>query len=154
MDKIDTAADRLHGPLPTLAESDERFHLLVEAVSEYAIYMLDPSGRIITWNTGAQRIKGYTESEIIGQPFALFFTPEDIERGKPDRILETARREGKYQEEGWRVRKDGSRFWANALITALYDRSGELRGFGKVTRDMSDAREAQENLRLSEERFR
>jgi PAS domain S-box-containing protein len=154
MDKIDTAPNYVPDPTHTLAEGHEGLHLLVEAVSEYAIYLLDPAGRIMTWNSGAQRIKGYTESEILGQPFALFFTPEDIERAKPARILEIATREGKYQEEGWRVRKDGSRFWANALITAIYDRDGELRGFGKVTRDMTSARETQEALRLSEERFR
>src|SRR4029453_501557 len=103
-------------------------------------------------NTGAQRIKGYTADEVIGRHFSLFFTPEDIQQGKPARILEIAAREGKYQEEGWRVRKDGSLFWANVLLTPLYDAGGELRGFGKVTRDMTERQRAQEALRQSEER--
>jgi PAS domain S-box-containing protein len=151
---MDNMPDRSHDSAHDLGKRNEHFHMLVEGVSEYAIYMLDATGRIMTWNSGAQRIKGYTQSEILGQPFSLFFTPEDIEGGKPARILEIAAREGAYQEEGWRVRKDGSRFWANALITALYDEAGELRGFGKVTRDMSGWRAAQEALRLNEERFR
>jgi PAS domain S-box-containing protein len=137
-----------------LGENNEHFRLLVESVSDYAIYMLDPTGRITTWNTGAQLIKGYNKNEIIGQPFSLFFTADDIKRDKPATLLAIAAREGKYQEEGWRVRKDGTLFWANALITALYDSDGELRGFGKITRDMTEARQAQEALRHSEERFR
>lgn len=154
MDALDNRPGQPHDSTSGLEENNERFHLLVESVSEYAIFMLDPTGRIMTWNSGAQRIKGYTEQEILGQPFSLFYTPEDIERGKPARVLEVAARDGIYQEEGWRVRKDGSRFWANVLITALYDKTGELRGFGKVTRDMTDRRLAEEALRLSEERFR
>jgi PAS domain S-box-containing protein len=138
----------------SLLDSSERFRLLVEGVADYAIYMLDPEGRIVSWNTGIQRIKGYSENEVIGRHFSLFFPPEDVQRGKPMTLLEIAAREGKYQEEGWRVRKDGSLFWASILITPLYDPSGELRGFGKVTRDMTQARQAQEALRQSEERFR
>jgi PAS domain S-box-containing protein len=154
MDALDDMSGQPRDSTSGLEENNERFHLLVASVSEYAIFMLDPTGRIMTWNSGAQRIKGYTEQEILGQPFSLFYTPEDIERGKPARVLEVAARDGMYQEEGWRVRKDGSRFWANVLITALYDKTGELRGFGKVTRDMTDRRLAEEALRLSEERFR
>lgn len=154
MNTMDTMPDHSDDSAHDLGAKDAYFHLLVEGVSEYAIYMLDTTGRIITWNSGAQRIKGYTQSEILGQPFSLFFTPEDIERGKPDKILEIAAREGTYQEEGWRVRKDGTPFWANAVITALYNEAGELCGFGKVTRDMTGWRTAQEALRLSEERFR
>jgi PAS domain S-box-containing protein len=135
-------------------ESDELFHLLVEGVSDYAIYMLDPSGRIVSWNAGIQAIKGYSKAEVIGQHFSLFFTAEDVRRGKPAQILAIAAREGKYKEEGWRVRKDGSLFWASIVLRALYDAQGNLRGFGKVTRDMTEWREAQEALRLSEERFR
>jgi PAS domain S-box-containing protein len=119
----------------SLVDSNERFRLLVEGVTDYAIYMLDPEGRIVSWNTGIQRIKGYTENEVIGQHFSLFFPPEDVQRGKPATLLEIAAREGKYQEEGWRIRKDGLLFWASVLIIPLYDASGELRGFGKVTRD-------------------
>ena len=137
-----------------LGTSDEHFRLFVEGVAEYAIYMLDPAGRIVSWNTGAQRIKGYTANEVMGRHFSLFFTPEDIQRGKPAILLEIAAREGKKQDEGWRVRKNGSLFWASVLITPLYDARGVLLGFGKVTRDMTEAREAREALRRSEERFR
>lgn len=137
-----------------ITEGNERFRLLVEGVKDYAIYMLDPAGRIVSWNIGAQSVKGYSKHEVLGQHFSLFFTAEDIKRGKPGAILEIAAREGKYQEEGWRVRKGGSLFWASVVLSALYDPNGELRGFGKVTRDMSEARQAQEALRQSEERFR
>jgi PAS domain S-box-containing protein len=149
-DMLKSARDTAH----RLLDSNERFRLLVEGVTDYAIYMLDPEGRIMSWNSGVQRIKGYSENEVIGRHFSLFFPPEDVQRGKPMTLLEIAAREGKYQEEGWRVRKDGSLFWASILITPLYDASGELRGFGKVTRDMTQARQAQEALRQSEERFR
>jgi PAS domain S-box-containing protein len=135
-------------------EGNEHFRLLVEAVTDYAIFVLDPSGHIISWNTGAQLIKGYTATEIIGRHFSIFYPQEEREHGKPAALLEIAAREGKYQEEGWRVRKDGSLFWANVLITPLYDAGGTLRGFGKVTRDMTERRQAQEALRQSEERFR
>jgi PAS domain S-box-containing protein len=148
--RLNSSDDSEHRP----GESNERFRLLVQGVSDYAIYMLERDGRIASWNTGAQRIKGYTEKEVIGQHFSLFFTAEDIERSKPAKLLEIAAREGKYQEEGWRVRKDGSLFWASVLISPLYDTRGELRGFGKVTRDMTEWRQAQEALRQSEERFR
>jgi PAS domain S-box-containing protein len=137
-----------------LEQSNDRFRILVDGVREYAIYMLDPTGRIVSWNTGAQSVKGYSKDEAIGQHFSLFFTAEDVKHGKPDAILAIAALEGKYQEEGWRVRKDGTLFWASIVLSALYDESGELRGFGKVTRDLSQARQAQEALRQSEERFR
>jgi PAS domain S-box-containing protein len=154
MDELNNMLNHSDDSEPRLRESNERFRLLVEGVSDYAIYMLDPAGRIVSWNTGAQSIKGYSKDEVIGQHFSLFFTAEDIERDKPATLLAIAAREGKYQEDGWRVRKDGSLVWANALITALYDTDGELRGFGMVTRDMTEARQAQEALRQSEERFR
>jgi PAS domain S-box-containing protein len=153
MDEMD-AMYRSRDSAHILGESNEHFRLLVEGVTEYAIYMLDPAGRIVSWNAGAQCIKGYTANEVMGRHFSLFFTPEDIQRGKPATLLEIAAREGKYQEEGWRVRKDGSLFWASVLITPLYNARGELQGFGKVTRDMTESREAQEALRQSEERFR
>jgi PAS domain S-box-containing protein len=154
MDENNTTPNQSDDSTHRLPESNELFRLLVEGVSDYAIYMLDPTGRIMSWNTGMQSIKGYSKSEIIGQHFSLFFTAEDIERDKPATILAIAAREGKYKEESWRVRKDGSRFWASIVLSALYDTEGRLRGFGKVTRDMTEWRQAQESLRLSEERFR
>jgi PAS domain S-box-containing protein len=127
-----------------LRESEERFRLLVHGVRDYAIFMLDPTGHIATWNAGAERIKGYTDSEIIGKHFSIFYTPEDLESGKPARELEIATRTGVYEEEGWRVRKDGTRFWANVVITALRKPNGSLAGFAKVTRDLTERRAAQE----------
>jgi PAS domain S-box-containing protein len=124
-----------------LRESEERFRLLVEGVKDYAIFLLNTEGYITTWNTGAERAKGYKADEIIGQHFSRFYTPEDIARRHPWNELEIAKREGSYEEEGWRVRKDGSRFWANVLITALRDEEGRLRGFAKVTRDVTERRE-------------
>jgi PAS domain S-box-containing protein len=127
-----------------LRESEQRFRLLLHGVRDYAIFMLDTTGHITTWNTGAQRIKGYTNEEIIGKHFSIFYTAEDLEDGKPARELEIATRTGVYEEEGWRVRKDGTRFWANVVITALRKPDGALAGFAKVTRDLTERRAAQE----------
>jgi hypothetical protein len=127
-----------------LRESEERFRLLVEGVRDYAIFMLDPSGRVATWNEGAERIKGYRAKEIIGQHFSKFYPQEDIDAKKPERELEIASRTGKYEEEGWRVRKNGELFWASVLITAIRNKSGELIGFGKVTRDLTERRAAEQ----------
>lgn len=127
--------------------SEERFRLIVESAREYAIFMLDPTGHVATWNEGAQRIKGYSADEIIGRHFSTFYPPEDIVAGKPPRELEIAERVGKYEEEGWRVRKDGSLFWASVAITALRNREGRLIGFGKVTRDLTQRRAAEEDAR-------
>ena len=126
----------------------DQFALLVSGVVDYGIFMLDPTGVIVTWNEGAQRIKGYAAGEIIGRHFSVFYPAEEVRNRKPDWELEVARREGRYEEEGWRVRKDGTRFWANVIITALRDESGRLRGFGKVTRDLTQRRaeEIQRNL--------
>jgi PAS domain S-box-containing protein len=121
-----------------LRQSEERFRILVQGVKEYAIFMLDPDGRVSTWNAGAERIKGYRASEIIGVHYSRFFPPEELGDDKPARKLAAATRQGQVEGEGWRVRKDGSRFWANTVITALLDEEGRLRGFAKVTRDMSD----------------
>src|ERR1700732_5288770 len=121
-------------------KSDEIFRLLVESVKDYAIFLLDPSGKVSTWNQGAERIKGYKAREIIGQHFSRFYPVEAIESKWPDRELEIAAKEGRYVDEGLRVRKDGSTFWANVVITALRDETGELRGFSKVTRDLTERR--------------
>jgi PAS domain S-box-containing protein len=119
---------------------------MVEGVKDYAIFMLDPEGRVASWNKGAHRIKGYSQQEILGRHFSIFYPEEDIERGKPEGALEIAREKGTYEEEGWRVRKDGSRFWASVLITALWDEAGGLRGFAKVTRDITERKRAEEEI--------
>jgi len=129
-----------------LRRSEERFRLLVQGVTDYAIFMLSPDGVVTNWNSGAARIKGYTEAEIIGQHFSRFYTEEDRAAGKPARALDTATREGRFEAEGWRVRKDGSRFWASVVIDAIRDDTGQLVGFAKVTRDITERRTAQEAL--------
>src|SRR5689334_23745289 len=133
---------------------EDRFRLLVESVTDYAIFMLDPAGYVATWNAGAERIKGYKASEIIGQHFSKFYPPEALERQHPQYELRVATSEGRFEEEGWRVRKDGTLFWASVVITAIRDEQNVLRGFGKVTRDLTQRRENEERLRQSEERFR
>jgi len=130
-----------------LRESEKRFRLLVESVQDYAILMLDPEGRITSWNAGAERIKGYRADEIIGKHFSCFYPDEVRERGWPQRELQRASAEGRFEDEGWRVRKDGSRFWANAVMTAIQDESGGLRGFAKVTRDLTERKKAEEAIR-------
>jgi PAS domain S-box-containing protein len=135
-------------------EADDRFRLMVESVRDYAIFMLEPDGRIATWNAGAERLKRYKADEIIGQHFSKFYPPEDIAAGKPQRELEVALAEGRVEDEGWRLRKDGSRFWALVVITAIYNGKGDLTGFAKVTRDLTERREAEERLRANEEQFR
>ncbi|BCM90973.1 aerobic respiration control sensor protein ArcB [Abditibacteriota bacterium] len=129
-----------------LRESEERYRLLLESVQDYAIYMLDLEGRVASWNSGAQRLKGYRADEIIGQHFSRFYTPEDADAGKPQRGLEIAARLGRSEQEGWRVCKSGEIFWANIVITAVRDEKGELRGFSKVTRDITERKLAQEKL--------
>ncbi|MET1061612.1 MAG: PAS domain S-box protein [Aeromicrobium sp.] len=137
-----------------LRRSEERFRLVVEAVEDYAIFMLDPQGHVVSWNAGAQRTSGYRAEEIIGRHFRTFYPAEVQESRHPERELEMAMRDGHYAEEGWRVRKDGSQFWADVLITAVFDDAGNHVGFSKVTRDVTPGREADEALRQSEERFR
>ena len=131
-----------------LRQSQERLRLLVEEVKDYAIFMLDPTGRIVSWNEGAQKIKGYTAEEIIGQHFSRFYLSEDMDRGKPNEELTFAAAEGRWEEEGWRLRKDGSRFWADVVITALHDKDGNLLGFTKVTRDITEGKRAREAFLL------
>ena len=121
--------------------------MLVESVKDYAIFMLDPDGVIASWNAGAERIKGYRAGEVLGKHFRIFYTPDAVAARHPENELEIAAREGKYEEEGWRVRADGSRFWASVVITALREPSGELAGFAKVTRDITERRDADEALR-------
>src|SRR5436309_7736814 len=121
-----------------LDPTEEQFHMLVESVEEYAIYMLDPTGNIVTWNSGAQKMKQYTAEEIIGKNFACFYTAEDVAAEKPQRNLREAARQGHIREQGLRVRKDGSTFRAEVALTALRDSAGKIRGFSKVTRDMTD----------------
>jgi PAS domain S-box-containing protein len=134
--------------------ADGRYRMLVEAVTDYAIYMLDPTGVVSSWNPGARRFKGYDESEIIGEHFSRFYTEEDRKTELPRRALETAEREGKFESEGWRVRKDGSRFWAYVIIDPIRDNEGKLVGFAKVTRDLTERRAAEAELRRSQEQFR
>ena len=129
-----------------LRKSEERFRMLVESVTDYAIYMLDPVGTITSWNSGAERAKGYKAEEILGENFARFYTEEDRIAGLPSRALHGAERDGRYESEGWRIRKDGTRFWANAVIDAIRDSTGKLIGFAKVTRDLTERRESQQAL--------
>ena len=137
-----------------LRVSEERFRLLVSGVQDYAIFLLDPEGRIASWNEGARRIKGYEAHDIIGKHFSIFYPREALERNWPQYELEQALIAGHFEDEGWRLRKDGTRFWANVIITPLRDAEGVLRGFSKVTRDLTERREHEEQLRQSEERFR
>jgi PAS domain S-box-containing protein len=134
-----------------VADDSLSYRLLVEAVTDYAIYMLDPAGYVISWNAGAQRFKGYAAREIIGQHFSRFYTEEDRAQDLPARVLETAAREGKFESEGWRVRKDGTRFWAHVVIDPIRDPSGRLTGFAKVTRDLTERKTAQEALERTRE---
>ncbi|HVB88328.1 MAG TPA: PAS domain S-box protein [Candidatus Dormibacteraeota bacterium] len=137
-----------------LREAEHRLRMHVEGVRDYAIFMLDPDGRISSWNAGAERLKGYRSEEILGRHFSQFYPPEDIGSGKHDRALKAAATEGRFQEEGWRVRKDGSRFWASVTITALRDPSGKLLGFSKITRDLTERKSADDALRRSEAQLR
>lgn len=136
------------------AAMEGRYRLLVDAITDYAIYMLDTDGHVSSWNTGAQRFKGYTESEILGEHFSRFYTPEELAAGVPARALATAAAVGRFEAEGWRVRKDGERFWAHVIIDAIRDPNGQLVGFAKITRDLTERKAAEEDLRRSEEQFR
>ena len=133
---------------------NDAFRLLIESTIDYAIFLLDPDGYVVTWNAGAHRMKGYRADEIIGRHFSVFYPPDALERNFPAQELELAARDGRLEDEGWRLRKDGTRFWANVVITALRDETGTLIGFGKVSRDLTERKRAEERLRDSEERFR
>jgi hypothetical protein len=136
------------------AVEDKRFRLLIDAVIDYAIYMIDPDGIITSWNAGARRFKGYEEAEILGQHFSRFYTEEDRRAGLPQRALDTAIDEGRFEGEGWRVRKDGTHFWSHVVIDPILDPSGKLLGFAKITRDLTDRKMAEETLKQSEQQFR
>lgn len=141
---------KMHAP-----QIDEaKYRMLVEAVTDYAVYMIDAAGYIISWNPGAQRFKGYTAAEILGHHFSRFYPPADIEAGLPQRALAVAAREGRFETEGWRVRKDGTSFWAHVIIDPVIDPDGKLVGFAKITRDLTEKKQAEDALRRSEEQFR
>src|ERR1700732_4659954 len=146
----ETLEQRVEERTRQLRESESRFRLFVEGVTDYAIYMLDTEGVITNWNAGAERIKGYRAEEIIGQHFSRFYSPKDQEDGLPSRALMIAARDGRFEAEGWRIRKDGSRFWANVVIAAVHDDAGVLIGFAKITRDMTERRAVDEQLRQSQ----
>ncbi len=141
-------------PFSSLLSSEKRFELLVTSISDYAIYLLDPNGTIVSWNAGAQRFKGYTEDEVLGKHFSIFFTPEDLSKKLPWNILKQAAKNGQFESQGWRVRKDGTQFWANIVVDAIYDEHNVLIGYAKVTRDITEQKKAQDKLFESEERFR
>lgn len=153
-EELATLNEELQRHVEELRKSEERFRILVSSVKEYAIFMLDNNGIILSWNDGAERIKGYKASEVIGKHFSVFYPPEVSRTDKLKKELETAAREGVYTEEGIRMRKDGTRFWASVVLTALLDDKGHVYGFAKVTRDITEKKIAEEKLRLSEEKFR
>ena len=148
--RVQDRARQLEASFEQLRESERRFRLLVEAVTDYAIFMLDPEGNIVNWNAGAQRIKRYGAEEIIGQHFSRFYTDADRRNRVPERMLETAARTGKSEAEGWRLRKDGSAFWASVVVEAIREPTGELLGFAKITRDLTEQRRAEELLRQAQ----
>ena len=150
-------ADALEAPVRRarkIADDETRYRLLIDAITDYAIYMLDPDGFVSSWNPGAERFKGYKAREIIGEHFSRFYTEEERAQGFPEMALKVAASEGRYEREGWRVRKDGARFWAHVIIDAIRDPEGRLLGFAKITRDLSERKSAEESLRRSEEQFR
>jgi rsbT co-antagonist protein RsbR len=143
-------AHAAHATVPVGRQSDAHYRLLVDSFSDYAIITLDVDGNVTTWNKGAQRIKGYRAEEIIGRHFSCFYPREKVRARFPQHELKTAATEGRFEDEGWRLRKDGSQFWANVVITALRDNAGSLLGFGKVTRDLTESRQGQESLQQSQ----
>jgi PAS domain S-box-containing protein len=148
--RAEARAHQLAASQTILEDTERRFQLLIEAVTDYAIYMLDPLGNVVNWNPGAERIKGYTRDEIIGRPLSTFYTPEDLQEGVPKRALTIALETGKYEAEGWRMRKDGSRFWASVAINAIKDPDGRHLGFAKITRDLTERRAADERARQAQ----
>src|SRR6266436_675401 len=147
---FENVTDRRHAE-QALRESEERFRLLVQGVQEYAIFNLDPLGNVVSWNNGAERLKGYRVEEILGKHFSTFYPAGDVTSGKPKQILEEAAQRGQSEDEGWRIRKDGSRFWENVVVTALRNAKGSLQGFAKVTRDMTERHGKEETLAKAKE---
>jgi two-component system sensor kinase FixL len=148
---MSAASDR---PKRSPSDQEELFRLLVDGVKGYAIFLVDLDGRVVSWNTGAKEMKGYTEEEILGTPMDRFYLSDEVKVGVPAALLKKAHAEGRVEMEGWRVRKNGSRFWAGVVITALKNEKGKLRGYAKVTRDLTEEKLAEDNLHASEERFR
>jgi PAS domain S-box-containing protein len=148
--RVADRARQLAATAAQLAETERRFHLLIDGVTDYAIFMLDTAGNVISWNPGAERIKGYSSAEILGHHFSRFYTEDDRRKGLPRTALATAERTGKYEAEGWRCRKDGTTFIANVVINAIRDASGRLLGFAKVTRDITEKKAAEEQLRQAQ----
>jgi PAS domain S-box-containing protein len=148
--RASTGARDLAASATRLEEAEQHLTLLIDAVTDYAIFMLDPRGHVVSWNPGAQRIKGYDRAEIVGQHFSRFYTAPDRAAGVPDRALARAAEAGKYELEGWRQRKDGTRFWANVVITAIRDEAGKLIGFAKITRDLTERRASEERMRQAQ----
>ena len=144
---------RVPPPASSDASDASRFQLLVQGVTDYALYMLSAEGVVTSWNAGAERMKGYTPDEIIGRHFSQFFTPEDKEAGLPQKALAQARQDGRFESEGWRVRKDGTRFWVSAVLDAIHDEAGSFVGFAKITKDLTERHAAQHALAESERRF-
>ena len=149
-ERVAERARQLTASITKLEETERRFGLLVEGVTDYAIYMLDPEGKVVNWNAGAERIKGYRPEEIIGRHFSLFYTEEDRRNGIPQKVIATATRINKFEAEGWRVRKDGSTFWASVVVNAIRDPTGRLLGFAKITRDLTERRAAEERIRQAQ----
>jgi PAS domain S-box-containing protein len=150
----DDASGRMQDLPRKLKEGEEYFLRVLEGVHDYAILMLSPEGRVLTWNAGAQTMRGYGAQEIIGQPFSRFFTEADVQAHKPEALLEIAARDGRVSDEGWRVRKDGSRFWAYVVITAFYDETRAVQGYATITRDMSEHHETLQRLEAANQRLR
>ncbi|MEH6663957.1 MAG: PAS domain S-box protein, partial [Brevundimonas sp.] len=140
--------------MPEALNQENRYRLLVNAITDYAIYMLDAAGRVTSWNPGAERFKGYSEPEVLRRHFSAFYTEEDKATDLPARALRQAAQEGRFEQEGWRVRKDGSRFWAHVVIDPIRDEDGAILGFAKITRDLTERRAAEQALRHSQEQFR
>ncbi len=153
-EELTTSNEELESKNIALARSEERFRQMVTSVRDYAIFMLDPEGKITSWNEGARRFKGYETEEVMGRHFSLFYTEADKARKHPEQELKIATKEGRYEEEGWRIRKNGTKFWASVVITRIDDKDGKLIGFSKVTRDLTERKNAEEELRRSEERLR